>query len=166
MLRLTWFVPGRPYFFVVTAFVLIIADYKRFFSVANKHIVFYSENNGFYKYFEKVIDYLLAHSNLTIHYITSDPDDSIFEKAEKDSRIRGYYIGQKRLITLMMKMDADMVVMTMPDLENYHIKRSYVRKDAEYVYMFHYPLSTHMVLHTGALDHYDTILCEIGRAHV
>ena len=25
--------------------------------------------------------------------------------------------------------------------------------------MFHYPLSTHMVLHTGALDHYDTILC-------
>ena len=52
-----------------------------------------------------------------------------------------------------------MVVMTMPDLENYHIKRSYVRKDAEYVYMFHYPLSTHMVLHTGALDHYDTILC-------
>lgn len=135
------------------------ADYKRFFSVANKHIVFYSENNGFYKYFEKVIDYLLAHSNLTIHYITSDPDDSIFEKAEKDSRIRGYYIGQKRLITLMMKMDADMVVMTMPDLENYHIKRSYVRKDAEYVYMFHYPLSTHMVLHTGALDHYDTILC-------
>ena len=59
----------------------------------------------------------------------------------------------------MMKMDADMVVMTMSDLENYHIKRSYVRKDVEYVYMFHYPLSTHMVLHTGALDHYDTILC-------
>ena len=27
------------------------ADYKRFFSVANKHLVFYSENNGFYKYF-------------------------------------------------------------------------------------------------------------------
>lgn len=52
-----------------------------------------------------------------------------------------------------------MVVMTMSDLENYHIKRSYVRKDIEYVYLFHYPLSTHMVLHTGALDHYDTILC-------
>lgn len=135
------------------------ADFKRFFSVANKHIVFYSENNGFYKYFEKVIEYLLEHSNLIIHYITSDPEDGIFERAEKNDRIRGYYIGEKRLITLMMKMDADMVVMTMSDLENYHIKRSYVRKDIEYVYMFHYPLSTHMVLHTGALDHYDTILC-------
>lgn len=135
------------------------ADYKRFFSVANKHLVFYSENNGFYKYFENTIDYLLEHSNLTIHYVTSDPNDNIFELAAKNSRIRGYYIGEKRLITLMMKMDADMVVMTMSDLENYHIKRSYVRKDIEYVYMFHYPLSTHMVLHTGALDHYDTILC-------
>lgn len=135
------------------------ADYRRFFSVANKHIVFYSENNGFYKYFENVINYLLEHSNLVIHYVTSDPHDNIFECAEKNSRIRAYYIGEKRLITLMMKMDADMVVMTMPDLENYHIKRSYVRKDIEYVYMFHYPLSTHMVLHTGALDHYDTILC-------
>ena len=135
------------------------ADYKRFFSVANKHLVFYSENNGFYKYFENIIEYLLEHSNVTIHYITSDPRDSIFEKAEGNSRIRGYYIGEKKLITLMMKMDADMVVMTMSDLENYHIKRSYVRKDIEYVYLFHYPLSTHMVLHTGALDHYDTILC-------
>lgn len=135
------------------------ADYKRFFSVANKHIVFYSENNGFYKYFERVIDYLLKHTNLTIHYVTSDANDHIFEMEKENNRIRGYYIGEKRLITLMMKMDADMVVMTMSDLDNYHIKRSYVKKDVEYVYMFHYPLSTHMVLHTGALDHYDTILC-------
>ena len=26
------------------------ADYKRFFSIVNKHLVFYSESNGFYKY--------------------------------------------------------------------------------------------------------------------
>ena len=41
----------------------------------------------------------------------------------------------------------------------YHLKRSYIRKDIEYIYMFHYPLSTHMVLNTGALDHYDTVFC-------
>lgn len=134
-------------------------DYKRFFSVINKHIVFYSEKNGFYKYFESIINYLLTHSNLIIHYITSDPNDNIFELEKENNRIRAYYIGERRLITLMMKMDADIVVMTMSDLENYHIKRSYVRKDIEYIYMFHYPLSTHMVLHTGALDHYDTIFC-------
>lgn len=135
------------------------ADYKRFFSVENKHLVFYSEKSGFYKYFENIIEELLKRSNIIIHYVTSDPDDAIFEKANQQPRIKPYYIGEKRLITLMLMMDADMVVMTMSDLGNYHIKRSYVRKDVEYVYLFHYPLSTHMVLHTGALDHYDTILC-------
>ena len=135
------------------------ADYKRFFSITNKHLVFYSERSGFYKYFENVIDYLLNHSNVTIHYITSDPNDAIFKKAEEQSRIKPYYIGEKRLITLMMKMDADMVVMTMTDLENFHIKRSYLRKDIEYVYLFHAPLSFIMTLRDGALDHYDTIFC-------
>lgn len=58
-----------------------------------------------------------------------------------------------------MKIDSDIAVMTVPDLENFHLKRSYVRKDVEYIYMFHYPLSTTMVLRKGALDHYDTIFC-------
>lgn len=135
------------------------ADYKRFFSVANKHIVFYSEGGGFYKYFEAIIRELLARTNLNIHYVTSDPNDAIFALASREPRILPYYIGEKKLITLFMKMDADVVVMTMSDLDNYHYKRSYVSKDVEYVYVFHYPLSTHMVLHTGALDHYDTVLC-------
>lgn len=135
------------------------ADYKRFFSIVNKHVVFYSEGSGFYKYFQNVIDYLLFHSNLVIHYITSDPDDQIFQIAEKEPRIHPYYIGEKKLITLMMKMDADIVIMTMPDLENFHIKRSYVRTDIEYIYMFHWCTSTHMVIREHALDHYDTIFC-------
>lgn len=135
------------------------ADYKRFFSVVNKHLVFYSEGSGFYKYFERTIQYLLENTNLTIHYITSDPQDQIFTLAKEQPRIKPYYIGEKRLITLFMKLEADVVVMTMSDLDNYHYKRSYMSKDVEYVYMFHYPLSTHMVLHTGALNHYDTILC-------
>lgn len=135
------------------------ADYKRFFSVANKHLVFYSEKSGFYKYFKDVIEFLLEKSNVVIHYVTSDAKDQIFEIAKSQPRIRPYFIGENRLITLMMKMDADIVVMTVPDLNNYHLKRSYVRKDIEYIYMFHYPLSTHMVLQNGALDHYDTIFC-------
>lgn len=135
------------------------ADYKRFFSVANKHLVFYSEKSGFYKYFQGVIEELLRSSNVTIHYVTSDPNDQIFEIAKVQPKIRPYYIGEKRLITLMMKMDADIVVMTMPDIENFHIKRSYLRKDIEYIYMFHGIGSSNMLLRTGALAHYDTIFC-------
>ena len=135
------------------------ADYKRFFSVGNKHLVFYSESSGFYKYFEKIIDYILANSKLTVHYVTSDPNDQIFGLAETQPRIVPYYIGPKKLITLFMKLEADAVVMTMSDLGNYQYKRSYYGKNTKYVYVFHYPLSTHMVLHTGALRHYDAILC-------
>ena len=134
-------------------------DYKRFFSVGNKHLVFYSESNGFYKYYERIIRYVLDHSKLTIHYVTSDPRDGIFGLAKAEPRLVPYYIGPKKLITLFMKLEADVVVMTMSDLGNYQYKRSYYSKDTRYVYVFHYPLSTHMALHTGALRHYDAILC-------
>lgn len=107
-------------------------DYKRFFSIANKHLVFYSEKSGFYKYFQDVIKYLLGHSNITVHYITSDPKDQIFQIVQTQPKIKLYYIGERKLIILMMKMDADMVVMTMLDLDNFHIKRSYVWKDIDY----------------------------------
>ena len=135
------------------------ADYKRFFSVGNKHLVFYSEGSGFYKYFEKIILWLLENSKLTIHYVTSDPNDQVFALAKENPRLVPYYIGPKKLITLFMKLEADVVVMTMSDLGNYQYKRSYYSKNIKYVYVFHYPLSTHMVLHTGALRHYDAILC-------
>lgn len=133
-------------------------DYKRFFSIANKHLVFYSEGSGYYKYFKNVINELLSRSNIVIHYVTNDPNDQIFEIAVSEARIKPYYIGMKRLITLMMKMDAELVVMTTPDLNNYHIKRSYVKKDIEYIYMPHSPGGSYSkTLRKGALDHFDTI---------
>ena len=135
------------------------ADYKRFFSIANKHLVFYSEASGFYKYFQAVIEYLLSHSTMTIHYVTNDPNDQIFELAKTQPKIKPYYIGQKKIITLMMKMDADMVVMTTPDLDNYYIKRSYVRKDIEYVYIGHGISSVHLTTNEGCYDHFDSVFC-------
>ncbi|MCI8340782.1 MAG: membrane protein insertase YidC [Eggerthellaceae bacterium] len=135
------------------------ADYKRFFSIVDKHIVFYSEKSGFYKYFKGAIEYLLANSDMRIHYVTNDPNDQIFEIAKEKPRIFPYYIGEQKAITLMMKMDADVVVATLEDLENYYIKRSYVRKDIEYVFFFHHMTSTHLVAHAEAFDHYDAIMC-------
>ena len=135
------------------------ADYKRFFSIRNKHVVFYSEKSGFWKYYQDIILELLKKSNLRIHYVTNDPDDQIFQIAKTENRIHPYYIGPKRIITLMMKMDADIVVMTTPDLETYHIKRSYIRKDIEYIYTPHDPMSVHMSFREGAMDHFDTIFC-------
>lgn len=135
------------------------ADYKRFFKVVNKHLVIWSERSGFYKYYEALIEGLLSKSNIVIHYVTNDPNDAIFDKAKDEPRIKPYYIGQKKLITLMMRMDADIVVMTTPDLQTYYIKRSLVRKDTEYIYVPHDMMSVHMGFRKGALDNFDTVFC-------
>lgn len=130
-------------------------DYRRFMKYENKQLVFYSEKNGFYKYFQNVIELILKKTDIVIHYITSDPDDEVFRLQNESFRV--YYIGENKLIILMMKMDADMVVLTMPDLQKYHIKRSMVRNDIEYVYMDHGIGSLNMMLREHALDYFDTI---------
>lgn len=134
-------------------------DYKHFMNVTGKHIVFYSERSGFYRYFQGAIEWLLENSDVHIHYVTSDPNDQVFSLAQEEPRIMPYFIREKKLITLMMKLDCDIAVMTLDDLENFYIKRSYIRKDIEYVYMFHHMTSTHLVATKEAYDHYDAIMC-------
>ena len=130
-------------------------DYKRFQKYGNKQIVFYSEKNGFYKYFQNVIETILRKTDIVIHYITSDPKDEVFSLASEQFQV--YYIGENKLIVLMMKMEADIVCMTMPDLQKYHIKRSMVKDDIEYVYMDHGVGSLNLMLRKHALDYFDTI---------
>lgn len=133
------------------------ADYKRFFSIANKHIVFYSEKSGFYKYYEDIINYLLDNTNVSIHYITNDPNDKIFELAKEQSRIKPYFIGIKKLITLFLKMDADMVLMTTPDINHCPLKRSLIKKDIEYIYVPHDGFGANFGYKEHAFDDYDTV---------
>lgn len=137
------------------------ADYKRFrkgMDIEAKELVFYSEGSGFYKYFAGLIEQIEKKApNLTIHYITSDPHDAVFQK--NDPQLLPYYIGELRLIPLMMKMDADMVVMTMPDLDNMHIRRSYIRKNMEYLYVPHGMDSLNLTMRKGSMDHFDSVLC-------
>ena len=102
-----------------------------------------------------MIDYILEHPDIVIHYITSDPHDNVFNM--EGPKFRAYYIGELRLIPLFMKIDADMVLMTLPELELYHLKRSLVRKDIEYVYMQHGVGSDNLLGRRGCIDHYDTI---------
>jgi len=58
---------------------------------------------------------------------------------------------------------ADVMVLTMLDLGNFHLKRS--MHPVHYVYVFHSMGSTHMVDHENSYDHYDTLLC-VGPHHV
>lgn len=131
------------------------ADYKRFLSGQRKKLVFYSEKNGFYKYYKNIIEEIIKRTNIVVHYITSDPEDEVF--ALESEQFQPYYIGENRLIVLMMKLEADIMVMTTPDLENFQLKRSYVKKDIEYIYVPHDVNSSNLTFHKDALDHFDTV---------
>ena len=55
------------------------------------------------------------------------------------------------------------MVLTMLDLQNFHLKRSV--HPVHYAYVFHSMGSTHMVDHANSYDHYDSLLC-VGPHHV
>lgn len=134
------------------------ADYTRFMKTLEKELVFYSERSGFYKYYSDIIEYILAHSDIAIHYVTSDPGDSLFSSCPE--RLIPYYVSSDRfLVPLFMRLDCKICVMTVPDLEKYHIKRSRVNKDIEYIFTSHGMGSTALTFRKGALDWYDTIFC-------
>ncbi len=130
-------------------------DYKRFLNTSGKKIVFYSEKNGFYKYYRNIIEEIIKRTNIVIHYISSDPLDEVFQMG--NDQFKTYYIGENRMIVLMMKMETEIMVMTTPDLENFQLKRSYVKKDIEYIYVPHDVNSSNLTFHKNALDHFDTI---------
>ena len=131
-------------------------DRDRFYDTPNKLVVFYSEKSGFYNYFAEIIEYLLSHTKIIIHYVTGDPDDQVFSMNKPN--LVPYYVSDKNLGNFFAQLDVPRIVMTMPDLQTYHIKRSVVRKDVEYIYVFHGLPSTTMVYRKGAFDYFDTIL--------
>ncbi len=132
-------------------------DISRFYNTPNKLIMFYSEKSGFYNYFVEIIEYLLKHTRIIIHYVTGDPNDQVFGMDQPN--FIPYYVSDKNLGSFFAQLDVPVVVMTMPDLQTYHIKRSIVRKDIQYVYVFHALMSTTMAYRKGAFDHFDSILC-------
>lgn len=122
-------------------------------------LVFYSEGALFYQYYELLIEEILHVSRLDICYITSDPYDPIFQHPNK--RIHSFYIN-RFLVAALSRLNANILIMTMTDLETHHLKRS--PNVAEYIYFFHAMISTHLAYLETAFDYYDTIFC-VGPHH-
>jgi len=132
------------------------ADVARFKS-AEKQVVFYAISSGQYKFYKVIIDYLCKSSDVIIHYLTNDPNDAIFNQS--NPKVLPYYASQQKAISLMLRLDTDMLVTTVPDLQTFHMKRSIVRDDIEYIHTFHSLTSTHLVYKEKAFDHFDTLFC-------
>jgi len=134
-----------------------ISGFYRFFfktSSMEKTILFYSEHEGYYPYFEGIIEKLIGVHGKTLCYVTSDSNDPILKTSE--TRIKTFYI-RNLLPFFMLFIDCKVCVITLTDLNQFHIKRAI--NAVHYVYVFHSPVSTHMMYREGAFDHYDSILC-------
>ena len=128
-----------------------------------RSIVFYAEDSSSFVHFEQIIYELTEKMECQICYVTSAKDDPILSNQNK--RIRSFYIGLGTArITFFLELKAKILVMTMPDLETYQIKRSKVYP-VHYVYVFHSINSTHRNYRKSAFDHFDSIFC-VGRHQI
>jgi len=126
----------------------------------DKQVVFYAEHRGYYPNFEGIIDELLEKYKQPICYITSDIGDPVFQ--HPNPKLKAFYID-KLLPFFMISIKCKVYVMTLTDLDRFHLKRS--PHPVHYVYVFHSMVSTHMMYRWGAFDHYDSILC-VGPHHI
>ena len=126
-------------------------------SDSKRSIVFYAENKASMNHFRTLIFELTERMNFQICYISSVKNDPIFTSTNKN--ILSFYIGEGTARTkFFLTLRAKILVMDMPDLDTYHIKRS-KEYPVHYIYLFHSMFSIHSYLRKGALDNYDTIFC-------
>ena len=126
-----------------------------------RSIVFYAEDFGSWQYLRAIISELVDSRGERICYVTSSVEDPILSSA--DDRIEKFCIGFGAARTVFFQfLEADVLVMTMPDLDVYHLKRS--KHPVHYIYVYHSMVSSHMIYRQHAFDHFDSILC-VGPYH-
>ena len=144
---------------IILTFVNILEFNK--LSIDWKQNVFFSENSSYSVHFEELIKKFYRDKR-KICFLTSDLNDIIFNY--KSETIKVFYISPNLgQIILLNYIKCKRLIMTMPDLENFHIKKS--KNCEKYFYFFHSPFSTNMIYRNKAFFAYDEICC-VGNHHV
>ena len=147
---------------MINLFITFISLVKFIFftDLKLKNFVFFSENKNYSNVFYPIIMELLK-KKIPIIYITSDRKDFFYNY--KNNYLICFYIskifGQ---ISLLNYIECKNLILTMPDLDNFHIKKSI--KCQNYIYLFHSPVSTNMIYRNKAFFNYDKIFC-VGDHH-
>ena len=127
-----------------------------------QNIVFYSESGQDWHYFEALIQVLNTELKRKVTYISSDPQDPGL--CRHHELYKAVCIPAGFFLTLHFNMQkADVVVLTMMDLDNLQLKKSI--NPIHYIYLFHSLGSTHMVDFANSYDAYDSLFC-VGPHHV
>ena len=142
----------------------IIEEIKSFYTfyrkLAKRDIVFYAEDAASYRYLEGLINQLTTIHNQQICYITSDSNDPIL--SNENNNINALYLN-KLLPCFTLTLTSKLLIMTVPDLGHFHVKRSEL--GTHHVYLFHNIGSSFPVIRHAALFNYDTIFCA-GPHHI
>ena len=127
-----------------------------------RYITFYSEGKSYWPHLANLLHITLEQTNKSICYVSSSLDDPGLRV--EHSNLTTFFVGMGFVRDFFFQnLDTHIIVMTMPDLHNFQIKRS--RNNVHYIYVQHSLVSLHMIYREGAFDHYDTI-CAAGPHHV
>jgi len=121
-----------------------------------RRLVIYSETGQDWHQFSGLIDSLNTRLQRKICYVTSDPEDPGLMHVHEN--YLALCIPEGFFLTLFFQVNqSEVMVLTMMDLGNLHLKRSL--HPVHYVYLFHSMGSTHMADNANSFDHYDTLFC-------
>ncbi len=130
-----------------------LGGYFKFNSIIDKGVVVYFEGTQDVPHLLPVVN-CLKQSNQKVTVVAS----------EELSEIDHLFIGSGFFRILFFQLlDCEIILMTMPDLERLHIKRS--KNSVKYAYVFHSLSSSHTIYHEEAFDAYDIIFAA-GKHHV
>jgi CDP-glycerol glycerophosphotransferase (TagB/SpsB family) len=138
-------------------------SYRRFRNLPprDRNLVFYSETHQDWHHLQPLIDVLVGSLGRTVCHVTSEP---VVALPPAGPALHAFRIRSTALCTwLFQTLQADVMVLTMLDLQNFQLKRSL--HPVHYCYVFHSMGSTHMVDHENSYDHYESLLCA-GPHHV
>ena len=139
-------------------------SYRRFqeLRARDRSIVFYSETYQDWHHLQPLIDLLIERLSRTVCHVTSE--QTVPVPSASNEGLHAFRIRSGVLLTWFFQMlKADVMILTMMDLQNFQLKRSV--HPVRYVYVFHSLGSTHMVDHENSYDHYDDLFCT-GPHHV
>lgn len=132
---------------------------RRFESLARseRRVAFYAETRADWAHLGPVVHALEA-SGVRVLRVCSDSSDPSLRHPD------GFFVGFGSARTVLFRtIEVDAFVMTLSDLDRFHLKRSV--HPVHYFYVFHSMASTHRVYRERAFDAYDTIFC-VGPHHL
>ncbi|WP_154223991.1 CDP-glycerol glycerophosphotransferase family protein [Marinicella rhabdoformis] len=123
---------------------------------SDNQICFYCEGANYWPHLKPVVEALLTKTDKTINYVSSEDSDPGTQI--KHTNFNAFVIGDGFIRNYFFdNVSSDLVIMTMPDLDQYQIKKSKAVK--RFVYIHHSLVSHHMVYRPKAFDAFDVIFC-------